>query len=116
MWTLVCFSSLSKIVLSLGSCVDVAGALVIKDSSAFSFRGKDTSSTGISGSVSAFMCSFPFPHPALHTIIIAESPIANNAFILFFIIINLLSSAFYRTNHNALVKIFLEEWIHDQKR
>ena len=35
---------------------------------------------------------------------------------LFFIIINLLSSAFYRTNHNALVKIFLEEWIHDQKR
>ena len=51
-----------------------------------------------------------------HTIIIAESPIANNAFILFFIIINLLSSAFYRTNHNALVKIFLEEWIHDQKR
>ena len=39
MWTLVCFSSLSKIVLSLGSCVDVAGALVIKDSSSFSFRG-----------------------------------------------------------------------------
>ena len=61
------------------------------------------------------MCSFPLPHPALQTIIIAESPIANNAFILFFIIFNLQSSTFYRTNHDTLIKVFLEKRIHDQK-
>lgn len=58
------FSNRLKIVRSFGSCVDVAGALVINDNSAFSFRGNSTSSTGVSGLISASILSL-LPHPVI---------------------------------------------------
>ena len=65
--------------------VEVAGALVIKESSSVSFNGNCTSDTGVSGLISALSCC-SFPHPAVLIIIVKESPSASKPFTLFFFI------------------------------
>ena len=71
--------------------MDVAGALVINDSSAFSFRGNCTSDTGVSGFVSAFkLCCFPQPATPVSIASVSESVI-NFLKLLFFISILILS-------------------------
>ena len=70
--------------LSLGSCVVVAGALVINESSFVSLSGNVTSSTGVSGSVSATR-AFPLLHPNRDSVNTRDIPSPASLLILFFI-------------------------------